>query len=74
MIAYKGFRIEPRPDSLLAGGYSLNVTILSFEDHQVTAYQCSTNNEYPDKATAVWHCLNFARLVIDGQIPNCSVA
>ena len=73
MIYYKGFGIEPRPGCLASGNYTLNVTVFRFESHQVTSYPFSTNNEFREKATAVWHCLRFAMLVIEGQVSNCSV-
>ena len=70
---YKGFEIEARPYNLVNGNYTLDGTIVRFESNHVKEYWFSANNEYPDKPTAVLHCLAFAKQLIDGKIQNCSV-
>jgi transcriptional regulator with XRE-family HTH domain len=68
---YKGFELTARPfqrgDS---GEWSVNVHIR----RSANVRACSAGNTFPTELEAIVRSFEFGQQVVDGKIPNCSVA
>jgi hypothetical protein len=62
-VGYKGFEIFPKPYQLANGEWAIRVHIM----------RRSAMNTFKSEREARAHCLEFARRIIDGEIPEFSL-
>lgn len=76
IIKYKDYEISPASEYLVESGkWSLRVSIVKHRDsHGVTNQQFfSGRNTFSTREEADTHCIEFGKMIIDGQQPGLSV-
>jgi hypothetical protein len=73
-ISYKGYVIRPAPLLLADGRWNHEVYVVRARGNEVMEKKFSSASLFATQEEAISHCLNFARQIIDGTVPNCSVA
>jgi hypothetical protein len=73
-ISYKGYVIRPTPLLLADGRWNHEVYVMLDRGNQVVQRKFFSASLFATQEEAIAHCINFARQIIDGTVPNCSVA
>jgi hypothetical protein len=67
---YKGFIIYPTPRLVLEPKYwTVDLTIRRGD--KIKAFH--TEHVFPTKGEAAFHCINFGKRIIDGEIGSCTI-
>ncbi|MDK2745100.1 MAG: HlyU family transcriptional regulator [Nitrospira sp. BO4] len=73
-VAYKGFIIRPAPQQLVESGmWGLNLFISWSIHNQEHSLHFFKDEAYASKDEAEAICINYGKLIIDGEIPGASV-
>jgi hypothetical protein len=73
-IQYKDFTIEAAPYQLAdSGKWAMQVYIRRHIGGSVKSKPFYTGITFDTKEEATRHCVEFAKNIIDGRYPNCSV-
>jgi hypothetical protein len=68
-VGYKGFEIFPKPYQLANGEWAIRVHIM----RRSAMKPFWAENTFKSEREARAHCLEFARRIIDGEIPEFSL-
>jgi hypothetical protein len=74
IIIYKGYVIRPAPLLLTDGRWNHEVYVSRDRGNEVIERKFSSASLFATREEAISHCVNFARQIIDGTVPNCSVS
>ena len=75
IVSYKGYQIRPSPRQLRDPlRWTTNLIILFDKGYKIVERQFFAANTFESKEEAIQACVEFGRQIIDGRIPNCTVA
>ena len=67
-ITYKGFEIQAAPSHLRSGVWTVKIHISIERGGNTLSRTCDALDTFPTRKEAMWHCFDFGKQVIDGQV------
>jgi hypothetical protein len=75
VVAYKEFEIKASPYQLAeSGDWTLNIYITHHRGGETLEKNFSAATTFKTRDEAIQHCLNFGKQIIDGRVPDCTLA
>jgi hypothetical protein len=72
-LSYKGYMIRPAPHRIADGRWAHEVYVARDRGCEIAMKPFSSLTTFRTREEATLHCVIFAREIIDGRRPNCSV-
>lgn len=75
VVTYKEFEIKASPHNMAESSeWSLNIYIIHHKGGETLERNFSAADTFKTRDEAISHCHKFGRQIIDGQVPDCTVA
>jgi len=73
MVEYKEFLVNPTPQKLATGEWTIRVEILKNKGASLASTYYLAGNKYKTREEAKKNCINFGKQIIDRKYPKLSL-